>query len=83
MFKIIDEYMYGNDKYIDEKKILSKKFYDIIIYLKKNNKVWLKKELISFIHKYFLNIIYSISIIFFDKKSLKIEDVNHIYQINI
>jgi len=66
-----------------KKKILSKKFYDIIIYLKKNNKVWLKKESISLIHKYFLNIIYSVSIIYFDKKSLKIEDVNHIYQVNI
>jgi hypothetical protein len=83
MFKTIDEYMYGNNKYIDEKIILSKKFYDIIIYLKKNNKIWLKKESISLIHKYFLNIIYSISIIYFDKKSLKIEDVKHIYQVNI
>jgi len=51
------------------------------IYLKENNKIWLKKEIISFIYKYFLNIIYSISIIYFNKENNNIKKVNHIYKI--
>jgi len=83
MFTKIDKYIYNKDTFIEEKKILSKKFYDIIINLKKNNEMWLKKEIILLIHKYFLNIIYSISIIYFDKKNINIKNVNHIYEIRI
>lgn len=94
MFELVDKYIYtkyANIKYDKEKKVLSSNFYKLINYLYKNNKIWFNKSIIDIIHKYFNGIIYSLSIVYFDKnidKNIhkiknnsinKIIDVKHIY----
>jgi hypothetical protein len=90
MFDLVDKYIYtkyANIKYDKEKKVLSSNFYKLINYLYKNNKIWFNKSIIDIIHKYFNGIIYSLSIVYFDKNIHKIKnnsinkiiDVKHIY----
>lgn len=84
MFDLVDKYIYTkytNVKYYKEKKVISSNFYKLINYLYKNNKIWFNKSIIDIIHKYFNGIIYSLSIVYFDKNIDKINNMNKIIDV--
>jgi len=82
MFDLIDKIVYRN-KNINKQKILSIHFYNLITYLYKNKKIWFTESIINVLYEYFLHIISSNSVIYFNKNNQKIINVEHYNKILI
>lgn len=75
MFEIIDKLTYQVKSSDTNKIYISQQFYKLIEELNFKNLEWFSLEHIKLIHKYFLNIIDCLSIVYFNPLNLNIDDI--------
>jgi hypothetical protein len=83
LFNLLDKKIYHIFPFDKEKIKITKRYYDLIENLVKNKKEWFDFDNMLVVDKFYHGVIESISIVFFDKKTLKIQKVSNINSKNI
>ena len=85
LFNVIDKFMYNQDninKYLDEKEYLSSKFYQLYHKYKIQHKYLFGDKQIMNLLTYFNNIIYSVSVVYFNPMSEPVDiiSIKHLWK---